>query len=244
MIRTSTLLLTAAFNLIMSALSAQAANTQLATTQAAKTSTIPISYLPYPITAPGTYVLTGNLTLTSGNLGGINVLTNVSGPVVIDLKGYTITGPGTPSSGVLLSDTGSINTYPITIRNGTISHCTSGIYVGERTDVTINNIAFIEPADLSTGANIIGVDLERSNSSTVSNCTFIVPVADTGLTAFGIIDSESTGGDSYNNDTFVNMPNSLYVTAWNSGGESPGRQTPPLSTVTLDRCQFAPPPSN
>ena len=160
---------------------------------------------------------------------------------------FTITGPGTPGTetdGVLIGNTGSINTYPITVRNDTISNCSSGISVVERTDVTINNITFNEPALLENGINVIGVCLEGSNSSTVSNCTFIVPVADTGLTAFGIIDSESTGGNSYNNDTFVNMPNSLYVTAWNSGGESPGRQTPPLSTLTLDRCQFAAPPSN
>jgi hypothetical protein len=64
MIHPTKILLTVAFSLL-SVLTAQAANTQIATTQAAKTSTIPISYLPFPpITAPGTYVLTGNLSFT------------------------------------------------------------------------------------------------------------------------------------------------------------------------------------
>jgi hypothetical protein len=149
MIHPTRILVTAAFSLL-SVLSSQAAN-------------IKISSLPFNITAPGTYVLTGNLTFASGNQAGINVISNVSGPVVVDLKGFILAGPGAaqhPSSGsvgvligTLISGdftppvTGSLNTYPITIRNGTISHCTSGIYVGQRTDVTINNIAFIEPAD-------------------------------------------------------------------------------------------------
>jgi hypothetical protein len=54
MIRITKPLLMAALSLTMSALTAQAANTQLATTQAAKTCTIPILYLPYPITVSGT----------------------------------------------------------------------------------------------------------------------------------------------------------------------------------------------
>jgi hypothetical protein len=217
----------------MSALTAYTAHAQTVTAQAAKSTSTQISSLPFNITAPGTYVLTGNLTFTSGNLAGINVITNVSGPVVIDLKGYTITGPGTPGTetdGVLISNTGSINTYSITIRNGTISNCSFGISVDERTDVTINNIIFYEPALLSNAINVVGVYLERSNFATVSNCTF--NVTNTGLTAFGIEDFASTGGNSYNNDTFVNIPFPLYVL------------DPQQSTLTLDRCQFAAPPSN
>src|ERR1700761_5664096 len=94
--RPTKILLTAAFSLL-SALSAQSANTQLATTQAAKNATIPISYMPFSITAPGTYVLTGNLTFspsTSVVVPAITVSTAISGPVVIDLKGFTLTGGG------------------------------------------------------------------------------------------------------------------------------------------------------
>jgi hypothetical protein len=88
MIHPTRILLTAAFSLL-SVLSAQAAN-------------IKISSLPFNITAPGTYVLTGNLTFASGNQAGINVISNVSGPVVVDLKGFILAGSGAaqhPSSG-------------------------------------------------------------------------------------------------------------------------------------------------
>src|SRR5271165_120822 len=218
--------LMAALSLIMSAIAVHTANAQAVATQAGTITSIKIFALPCYIKDPGTYVLTKNLTFTSGNLAGINVITNVSGPVVIDLKGYTITGPGTPgteSVGVLIGNTGSTNTYPITIRNGTISNCSSGISVGERTDVTINNIVFYEPALLSNAVNVLGVYLERSSSSTVSNCAFSVTT--TGV-SFGIEDFESTGGNSYNNDTFVNVTWPLYVQGSVQG------------TLTLDRCQF------
>jgi hypothetical protein len=129
MIRITTVLLTASFSLIMSALTAQAANTQLATTQAAKTSTIPISYLPFDITAPGTYVLTANLISTATRLnfegynGAINISGALMGPVVVDLKGFTLTGPGANSIGIDIGafSNGLTNTYPITIRNGTLT---------------------------------------------------------------------------------------------------------------------------
>lgn len=135
---------------------------------------------------------------------------------------------------------GSMNTYSITLRNGTISPCTSGIYVGERTDVTINNITFIEPADLSTVANIIGVDLERSTFSTVNNCIFNgIPFpanSSNNGTTVGIQDFQSTGGNSYNTNLFVNISLPLTVIS--------GSYTGPEPSITVDRCQFAAPPSN
>lgn len=58
-----------ALSLIMSAITAQAAPIQPATTQAAKGTSTPISQsqLPLTIDKPGTYVLTGNLSYTSGS---------------------------------------------------------------------------------------------------------------------------------------------------------------------------------
>ena len=64
-------LATAAFGLIMSALSASAAN-------------IKITSLPLDITAPGTYVLTGNLTSPSSGTA-IHISSSIPGPVVLDL---------------------------------------------------------------------------------------------------------------------------------------------------------------
>jgi hypothetical protein len=115
MIHPTRILLTATFSLL-SVLTVQAANTQLATTQSAKTSTIPISYLPFNITAPGTYVLTRNLTYNGGSSGtAITISTTVAGPVVLDLKGFTISAVN-PVFTVEIGDTvpHSPNTYPIT----------------------------------------------------------------------------------------------------------------------------------
>jgi hypothetical protein len=96
-------LVTATFSLL-SVLSAHAAN-------------IKISSLPFNITAPGTYVLTGNLSYTSGSsFGAISISGQIEGPVVVDLKGFTITGDVVASNvGVLIRD--GTETYPITIRN-------------------------------------------------------------------------------------------------------------------------------
>src|SRR5271163_2271065 len=89
--------LTAALSLIMSAIVAQPAD-------------IKISSLPFNITAPGTYVLTGNLsTQIVGATGDINISTNIAGPVVLDLKGFSITGPGYGSGGSLCISIGSIS---------------------------------------------------------------------------------------------------------------------------------------
>ena len=80
MIRLTTPLLMAALSLL-SVLSAQAAN-------------MTISYLPFAITAPGTYVVTKNLSFSSPNSAAITISTALSGPVVLDLKGFTLTGGG------------------------------------------------------------------------------------------------------------------------------------------------------
>ena len=68
--RITTLLLTAAFSLLR-ILAAQAAN-------------IPISSLPFTITAPGTYVLAQDLSYSAQQGVAINILTNLAGPVIVN----------------------------------------------------------------------------------------------------------------------------------------------------------------
>ena len=166
---------------------------------------IQIDSLPFNITAPGTYVLTGNLTCSltrSGNewLGAINISTVIPGPVVVDLKGFTITGPGSNSFALTIGAIASgANTYPITIRNGSIKDFEYGITASADspyplTDVTVNNIAF---AITSTGNAIgYGINFNRVGSSTVGNC--IISGA-----SYGIADSQSSGDNRYNNVTFI-----------------------------------------
>jgi hypothetical protein len=114
--RTTSPLPMAALSLLMSATALQVANIQ-------------IKYLPYTISAPGTYVLTTNLTTSinySSSQGtAITILTTVPGPVVLDFKGYTITWTGTTGGafGVFIGVPGFggiANTFPMTLKNGTI----------------------------------------------------------------------------------------------------------------------------
>jgi hypothetical protein len=152
MIRISTLLLTATLGLIMSALTAQAANTQLATTQAAKTSTIPISFLPFPpITAPGTYVVTADL-IYSGTGTAISILGNLTAPVVLDLKGHTLTGSSKPSAqnfsvGISVFGNGP-SVSSISIQNGAITSFGIGVWAqpsnGGGTGQSANNLSSID----------------------------------------------------------------------------------------------------
>src|SRR6516162_1270304 len=99
---------------------------------------IAITTLPFNITAPGTYVLTGNLTsppITNQNgvFGAINISPTIPGPVVVDLGGFTLTGPGWSgtvgiSIGIVIGlEYGPSNTYPITVRHGTISNFGTGV---------------------------------------------------------------------------------------------------------------------
>jgi hypothetical protein len=90
--RSKNILLTAALSLITSALTPHIAHAQTALAQAVKKASIPITQLPYNITAPGTYVLTGNMSYISGSsFGAISIIGPITGPVVVDLKGFTIT---------------------------------------------------------------------------------------------------------------------------------------------------------
>ena len=71
-----------------------------------------ISSVPFTISAPGSYYLTTNLTVSSGN--GITIS---SGNVTLDLNGFVLQGVSGSGSGILVS-----STYTnITVRNGTIT---------------------------------------------------------------------------------------------------------------------------
>lgn len=73
----------------------------------------PISALPYTISSPGSYYVTGNLTGTSGQ-NGITIAAN---DVTLDLRGFTLQGVPGSGSGVKLQTP----TFwrAITVRNGT-----------------------------------------------------------------------------------------------------------------------------
>jgi hypothetical protein len=81
---------------------------------------------PVTISLPGSYKLSGNLTLPA-NTDGIVIAAD---GVTIDLNGFTITGGG---GGTAISDPGGH--AGIAIRNGSITHFTFGIVLGGSTNV-------------------------------------------------------------------------------------------------------------
>jgi hypothetical protein len=80
-----------------------------------------ITSLPYTITSPGFYYLTGNLSY-SGTSNGINVN---SDDLTLDLMGFSLSGPGPSASNYAIYMSGRKN---VEIRNGTVSGWFYGIY--------------------------------------------------------------------------------------------------------------------
>jgi hypothetical protein len=247
MIRT-TLLLTVSLSLIMSAITAQAAPKK----NPPPPPPIQISSLPFVISAPGTYVLAGNLTapITPYKVGAINIATVVIGPVIVDLKGFAITGPGPWESGgitdgIIIGSDGSgvTNPYPVTVRNGTINNF--GIAIESSTPdnlatitlskITIDNIVFNLPPTTVDAAGVAGVWFNNTSLSIVSNCTFKGITNDV---TYGIADHFSTGGNSYNNNTFLNMYYPIVVQS-----AAPIQLPSNTTHLVLKSCQFAPPPT-
>jgi hypothetical protein len=216
---------------------------------------IQISSLPFTISAPGTYVLAGNLTapITPYKVGAINIATAIIGPVIVDLKGFTITGPGPWQSGgitdgIIIGSDGSgvTNPYPITVRNGTINNF--GIAIESTTpdnlatvslsNITIDNIVFNLPTTVDV-IGIAGVWFNNTNSSIVSNCTFNLNGTTNGVT-YGIGDHFSKGGNNYNNNSFLNISYPIVIQSL----PEINQQQSGTSHLILSNCQFAPPPTN
>jgi hypothetical protein len=220
MIRLTTPILMATLSLIMSAYT-HTADAQVVAAQAAKRSSIPISYLPYTITAPGTYVLTGNLSYTGGGTNPAINITGVNGQIIIDLKGFTITSDVGTDYKACVYIVGGANA--ITMRNGSITMFEEGIYANGVSNVTVNKINFDQ--------DVYGVFFEDVTTSLVNNCGFN---SSNSGPRYGIYDYQTLGGNSYSNNSFVNCEDPLSIVA------VPQNPTP----LVLDHCQFAPPPSN
>ena len=123
----------------------------------------PISSLPFSITQPGSYYLTGNL---DGSSGGIDIFVD---DVTLDLMGFTIDGGGTVNDfGVNFSARNNV-----TIRNGTIKRFgMAGIYQGNFAPhyATIMDIQALGNGALGTDTAHSGITLFGSNNH-VERCT-------------------------------------------------------------------------
>lgn len=116
---------------------------------------IPISSLPFTISAPGSYYVTTNLA------SGLGISINAS-HVTLDLSGFTLSGAaGTPTSGIDVSGTQT----NITIRNGVLQGWGSyGIDADNATGVYISGVQ-------ASGCTSRGISAGRF--SVVENCVAI-----------------------------------------------------------------------
>lgn len=227
------ILLMAALGLIMSAFMGQTAHAQALSTLAAKSAKFQISSLPFNIVAPGTYVLTGDLTPSVPGVPAITISTALAGPVVLDLKGFTITANAAPNQFQSLISIGSqlnvSNTFPITIKNGTlalasgitgISNGIAGASPNVGTDVTINNVVI-------TGGGIDNIGIFVGPFWTISNCTFV----GMGTAIF----DRSAVGNVYLNDTFEGSETNIRVDTdaitLTRASFSSAEATPPATTT-------------
>lgn len=154
---------------------------------------IPGGSAPYTISAPGSYYLTGNLTVSSGD--AINV---ASGNVTIDLNGFTISSTSNPASGNGIAFSGGPS--HIAIFNGTIrsgSTVSGGVFAAGPGFVGGINWPSTAPSSVRvsqvsvTGINGYGIDLGLDYSTVVEACT-VRAVSFIGIRAGAVSSSTAT----------------------------------------------------
>jgi hypothetical protein len=139
----------------------------------------PITSLPFDITQPGNYYLTGNLTLAATGTG----ITIDSSNVTLDLGGFTIDGTNTGGSGVFIpSQFQGTNLREITVRNGTAQDWTQDGFDMEFVDGLIAEnlqadndgtgivVANARLSDCTANFNANG-GVQSKGGSTITGCT-------------------------------------------------------------------------
>ena len=152
----------------------------------------PISSAPFTVSVPGSYYLTENLTVKTGN--AITIATN---GVTLDLNGFTIssTAASAAGCGILLSNTLS----DITIVNGHIrsgvTNNSSGIYSGSGFAFGIcysgNAPTNVVITKVSVAGGNDGIYLGNGNGTVVEACT-VTTAGNTGICASSIKNSVAT----------------------------------------------------
>lgn len=126
------------------------------------------------ISQPGSYYLTGNLTVTTGN--GIDIITN---GVTLDLNGFTIRSAAASATGygILLNSSGPNDT---TILNGhirgSVTNNGAGVYGGNGFLYGINYIGALPKNVLVSRVSVsgcltYGIYLDTGDSTVVEGCT-------------------------------------------------------------------------
>jgi hypothetical protein len=131
----------------------------------------PITTVPFTISQPGSYYLTQNLTVASGN-----AITITTGGVTLDLNGFAITSSASPAAGnaILLNKAGDL-ADAVTIRNGHIRRANpaaSGTGFGEGIkSVNVNFGMLVSGVHVSDCAIGIEISPVIAVSTVVEDCT-------------------------------------------------------------------------
>jgi Right handed beta helix region len=132
---------------------------------------IPITYVPYTITAPGSYYLATDLVVVATNTQAIIINQPASGNITLDMRGHQISVPiadlnyAIGISGGLGNSVGSV-----VIQNGTLLGFENGIDVEFTNHVTVNNLTI---SSRSANGNGRAINISQSQNLTVENCSFI-----------------------------------------------------------------------
>jgi hypothetical protein len=160
--------------------------------------TITAALLPFSITAPGTYVLSGNLVYPlsgTGTPAAITVAGTVNGAVIIDLKGFTLSTNSDNtiqfSQAISIPAAANAPSRSITIRNGTLYSFMYGLKAASSSNLLIDSVLFSRLEE--------PLSFDYVSNSTVSNCTFDGKAPDG---PGGVNDNEGSG-NTYSNDTFL-----------------------------------------
>ena len=158
----------------------------------------PISAVPYPIGAPGSYYLTQNLSLNAGD-----AIVITSGNVTLDLNGYSISSTAAPAAGTAIQIMGYQQN--ITIRNGAIKGQVDFSGAGFSGPGFLNGITYSGPDPDNVlvlevqvfGCGGDGINLGGHKSTTASRCHVSI-VGGNGIVAgtvdaCGVHTSGSTG---------------------------------------------------
>ena len=177
---------------------------------------IPITGLPYTISAPGTYTVLADLPFSTP--GGTAITINASN-VILDLGGHTITNFSPPSStspasGVYAS---ALHLSGVTVRNGTIAGFDTGIEVDgglSANTITISGITLnVFNADVAPPLGKYGIYFYYVSGSTVTNCVI-------NDTEYAIIDDDGESKNVYSNVKIQSSANP-FLASNNAGNTFP-----------------------
>jgi hypothetical protein len=122
-----------------------------------------IEAVPFTIIKAGTYTLDGNLTYS----GTSEAITVTASSVVIDLKGFTLTGTGPTNGQIAIYIQGPNN---VTVQNGTITGFADGVDFQGGSQEVVQNLGVV-----NSGLSVI---MQGSSYSMIQNCSIV----GTGLT--------------------------------------------------------------